>query len=173
MAEPYISEIRAFGFGFTPRGWAPCNGQLLPIAQNQALFALLGTNYGGDGRTTFGLPNLNGRAAVHVNGGAGTIQGVLGSVGGEAGHVLVASETPQHTHRINASSVAATQPLPAGNLLAAPPTAIYAADDPSQTRTLDPSSLDLVGAGLAHENTQPSLGMNFCIALQGVFPTRN
>jgi len=173
MAEPYLSEIRVFGFDFTPKGWAPCNGQTMSIPQNQALFALLGTTYGGNGTTTFCLPNLNGAAPVHLNGPVGTIQGAQGAVGGEASHVLAAGEVPQHAHRVNVSSQTANQTLPAGNILAAPATAIYAPDDPSQTGTLDPSSLDMVGGGAGHQNTQPSLALNFCIALQGVFPSRN
>ncbi|HXP91746.1 MAG TPA: tail fiber protein [Fibrobacteria bacterium] len=172
MAEPYISEIRAFGFGFAPKGWAPCNGQVMPIAQNQALFALLGITYGGNGTTTFCLPNLNGATAVHANGPAGTIQGVQGAMGGEATHALLAAEVPLHNHLIDVSKQTADQPLPAGNILAAPATAIYASDDPSQTGTLDPSSLDPVGTGAGHSNTQPSLALNFCIALQGLFPSR-
>lgn len=173
MAEPFLSEIRVFGFNFTPNGWAPCNGQLMSIAQNQALFSLLGTNYGGNGTTTFGLPNLNGSVPVHMDGLSGTVQGPIGTVGGEASHVLAAGEVPQHTHMVNVSSQAANQPLPAGNILAAPPTAIYAADNPSQTGTLDPASLDMVGSGAGHSNVQPSLALNFCIALQGLFPSRN
>ena len=172
MSEPFISEILAFGFNFPPKGWAPCDGQIMAIAPNQALFSLLGTNYGGNGTTTFCLPNLNGRTPVHMNGPAGTIQGVQGATGGEVEHVLTAAEVPAHTHRVNASSQSANQPLPAGNILAAPATALYAPDDPSQTGTLDPSSLDSVGTGAAHSNMQPGLALNFCIALQGLFPTR-
>lgn len=172
MAEPFLSEIRTFGFNFAPKGWATCDGQILSISQNQALFALLGTKYGGNGTTTFGLPNLNGRVPVATGGVAGTVMGAQGATGGEATHVLQASEVPVHTHTVNASSTAANQPLPTGHILAAPPTAIYAPDNPAKTATLDPSSVASVG-GAAHENRQPSLGLNFCIALMGIFPPRN
>lgn len=172
MAEPFLSEIRIFAFNYAPQGWATCDGQILPINQNQALFALLGTKYGGNGSTTFGLPNLNGRVPVAMAGSAGTIVGVQGAMGGEASHTLQVAEVPVHTHPVNVSSSGANSPLPAGHLLAAPPTAIYAPENPAKPATLDPSTVATVG-GAAHENRQPSLGLNFCIALMGIFPPRN
>src|SRR5712692_9895116 len=112
MAEPFLSEIRIMSFGFPPKGWALCNGQLLPINQNQALFSLLGTNYGGDGRVNFGLPDLRGRTPIHMGNGH-----ILGEKGGEASHTLITSEMPQHLHTLNGASDNADAPIPAGNLL--------------------------------------------------------
>ena len=172
MADPFLSEIRVFAFNFVPQGWATCDGQILEINQNQALYSLLGTIYGGNGSSTFGLPNLNGRVPVAMNGAAGTVTGAQGSTGGEAAHVLQTSEVPVHTHAVNASSTAANQSLPAAHVLATPATAIYAPDNPTKAAQLDPSSVASVG-GAAHENRQPSLGLNFCIALTGIFPSRS
>src|SRR5215475_2298020 len=115
MAEPFLSEIRIMSFGFPPKGWAFCNGQLLPINQNQALFSLLGTTYGGDGRINFGLPNLQSRAPIHAGNGH-----TLGEQGGEQGHTLSISEIPTHVHPVNASSAVGNSPTPGGNLLASP-----------------------------------------------------
>jgi len=172
MADPFLSEIRIFAFNFAPQGWATCDGQILQVNQNQALYSLLGARYGGDGSTTFGLPNLNGRVPVAIGGAAGTVTGAQGSMGGEASHVLQATEVPVHTHAVNVSSTTANQPLPTAHVLAAPATAIYAPDNPAKAALLDPSSVATVG-GAGHENRQPSLGLNFCIALMGIYPPRN
>ena len=171
MAQPYIGDIRMFGFGFAPRNYAQCNGQLMAISQNQALFAILGTTYGGNGVQTFALPNLQSRIAVHW----GTSQNWsvnLGQVGGEEFHTLLQSEIPQHFHSITVSNAAATSPLPTNNLLAQPPTAnLYAS--PDNGGALNPASLGTYGSSLGHENRQPFTVINFCICLFGVFPSRN
>ncbi|MCW5851460.1 MAG: phage tail protein [Anaerolineae bacterium] len=164
MAEPFLSEIRIMSFGFPPKGWALCNGQLLPINQNQGLFSLLGTTYGGDGRVNFGLPNLQGRVPIHM--GAGH---TLGERGGEQGHTLSISEIPTHTHTAGASSNNGTTPIPSGNVLAAANN-LYAA--PTNLTSLQPSTVANVGGSQAHLNMQPFLTLSFCIALQGIFPSQ-
>ena len=163
MAEPYLAEIRIFSFNFPPKGWAQCNGQLLPINQNQALFSLLGTNYGGDGRVNFALPNLQGRMPVHVGNGI-----VLGEVGGETAHTLTSSELPAHTHAAVGSSTPANLGVPTNNLWAAG----NAAYNPTPNTTMNPASILPVGGSQAHENMSPYLVLNFCIALQGIFPSQ-
>jgi microcystin-dependent protein len=167
MAEPFLSEIRIMSFGFAPKGWALCNGQLLPINQNQALFSLLGTTYGGDGRVNFGLPNLQARAPIHM--GAGH---TLGERGGEQAHTLSQAEMPLHTHTANAINTAGATNLPAGNLVAnSAPNTIYG---PVQNlNALNPTTVTSVGGSQAHLNMQPYLTLNFCIALQGIFPSQN
>jgi microcystin-dependent protein len=165
MAEPFLSEIRIMSFGFAPQGWALCNGQLLPINQNQALFSLLGTTYGGDGRVNFGLPNLQGRTPMHMGNGHN-----LGEVGGEQAHTLTISEIPTHTHLANASTANGSTNFANGNILAAAGN-LYAA--PSSLTALNPTSIANVGGSQAHLNMQPFLTLTFCIALQGIFPSRN
>ena len=164
-SEPFLSEIRIVSFNFAPKGWAQCNGQLLPINQNQALFSLLGTTYGGDGRVNFGLPNLQGRTPMHMGNGH-----VLGELGGEQGHTLSLAELPVHTHAVHASSSNADQPLPTNNLLAAANNLYSAA---SNLTTLTPGTVASVGGSQAHLNMQPFLTLMFCIALQGIFPSQN
>lgn len=164
MAEPFLSEIRIMSFGFAPKGWALCNGQLLPINQNQALFSLLGTTYGGDGRVTFGLPNLQARTPIHVGGGH-----ALGERGGEPAHTLSLAEMPAHTHTVNGSSAAASSVAPAGNVPAAN-TGLYGQ---GSLTSLVPQSVATVGGSQAHLNMQPFLVLNFSIALQGIFPSQN
>lgn len=164
MAEPFLSEIRIMSFGFAPKGWALCDGQLLPINQNQALFSLLGTTYGGDGRVNFGLPDLRGRASIHVGSGH-----TLGERGGEQAHTLSISELPTHAHVANASATNATQALPANNVLARTPKEIYRA--PTNLTSLPPATVANFGGSQAHLNMQPFLVLNFSIALQGVFPS--
>jgi microcystin-dependent protein len=167
MAEPFLSEIRIFSFGFPPKGWALCNGQLLPINQNQALFSLLGTTYGGDGRVNFGLPNLQGRVPIHVGSGH-----TLGERGGEQSHTLSIAELPTHDHNVQASSVAATATVPSNTLvLAQPGFQIYRS--PSNLTAMNAASITNVGGSQAHLNMQPFLVLNFCIALQGIFPSQN
>lgn len=166
MAEPFLSEIRIMSFGFPPKGWAFCNGQLLPINQNQALFSLLGTMYGGNGQTTFALPDFRGRVPIHV--GAGFIQG---QAGGQEFHTITTSEMPAHTHFVQATAASQTTNIPAGNLLASINAPQY--NPPTQLTTLHPSTITNVGGSQPHENRQPFLVLNFIIALQGVFPSRN
>lgn len=167
MAEPFLSEIRIMSFGFPPRGWALCNGQLLPINQNQALFSLLGTTFGGDGRVNFALPNLQGRASMHVGSGH-----TLGERGGEQAHTLSIAELPQHTHMAQGSSTLADQFIPNGNLLANVDTAFGNSYAPAASLVaMDPGSMANVGGSQAHLNMQPFLVLNFSIALQGIFPS--
>ena len=163
MATPFLGEIKICSFNFAPKGWAFCNGQLLPINQNQALFSLLGTTFGGDGRVNFGLPNLQGRAPIHVGGGH-----TLGERGGEQGHTLSISEIPTHTHSATANSGNATAPVPGGNLLGAANN-LYAAA--TNLVALGPSMIGNTGGSQAHINMQPFLVLNFSIALQGIFPS--
>lgn len=165
MAEPFLSEIRIFSFNFPPKGWAFCNGQLLPINQNQALFALLGTTFGGNGQTTFALPNLQGSAPIHTAAGF-----VLGQKAGESAHTLNLQEMPQHIHGFMASSVDANQPVAAGAVLAAVNN-VYGPT--GNLTTLPPASITNTGGSQAHQNMQPYLVLNFCIALQGIFPSQN
>ena len=164
MAEPFLSEIRLMSFNFAPKGWAFCNGQLLPINQNQALFALLGTTYGGNGQTTFALPNFQGRTPIHTGYGH-----TLGETAGEQAHTLTLSEMPAHTHPVQAVGVKGTTPIATGNRLAAAP--MYHA--PTDLVPLHPSSSSNVGGSQAHLNMQPFLAITFCIALQGIFPSPN
>jgi microcystin-dependent protein len=166
VSEPFIGELKLFSFNFAPRGWAQCNGQLLPINQNQALFSLLGTTYGGDGRTTFALPNLQGRVPMHTGNGRG-----LGQAGGESSHTLQVSELPGHSHGVTGSPNAATVISPAGNRLATSPGNDYAA--PPGNTTLSASTLANAGGNQAHDNMSPHLVLNVCIALQGIFPSQN
>jgi microcystin-dependent protein len=167
MAEPFLAEIRIMSFNFAPKGWAQCNGQLLPINQNQALFALLGTTYGGNGQTTFALPNLQGRVPIHTEGNAHT----LGQSAGQQAHTLTQAEMPQHLHLVNASTSdqggspsAANRFLGAGNNVYHSPTSLA---------SMNPQTVTNVGGGQAHQNRQPFLTLTFCIALQGIFPSRN
>jgi microcystin-dependent protein len=163
--DPFIGELMLASFNFPPKGWASCNGQFLPINQNQALFSLLGTSYGGNGQTTFALPDLRGRVPLHV--GAGHI---LGERSGEEAHTLIQSEMPQHVHLLQGSRLDANQPGPSNAMLAGANNA-YA--DPNSLTTLAPSSVTNVGGSQAHENRPPFLTLNWCIALQGIFPSRN
>jgi microcystin-dependent protein len=164
MAEPFLSEIRIFSFGFPPKGWALCNGQLLPINQNQGLFSLLGTTYGGDGRVNFGLPNLQGKVPIHMGSGH-----TLGETGGEQGHTLSISELPTHTHVAVASSTNANSIVPTGNVLGA---ANNVYTGPTNLAALMPGTVANVGGSQAHLNMQPFLVLNFSIALQGIFPSQ-
>lgn len=167
MAEPFLSEIRVFSFNFPPKGWAFCNGQLLPINQNQGLFSLLGTTYGGDGRVNFGLPNLQGRTPVHAGNGH-----TLGEQGGEQAHTLAPLELPAHTHTLNASTSAGNAVVPTGNVLASPLNMTYSASGTALV-AMDAGSVTSAGGSQPHTNMQPYLALNFCIALQGIFPSPN
>ena len=171
MADPFLGQISIFSFAFAPRGWAFCNGQIMSIAQNQALFSLLGTTYGGDGITTFGLPNLQSRTAVSQGQGPGLSPYVLGQVGGEAAHSLITAEIPSHTHGAQPASDT-TQLSPQAHYWA-PNTQGNATYSATSAGTMSPSAVGLGGGGQPHQNMQPNLSLNFCIALVGVFPSRN
>jgi len=165
MAEPFLSEIRIFSFNFAPKGWALCNGQLLPINQNQALFSLLGTTYGGDGRVNFGLPNLQGNVPIHMGSGF-----TLGERGGETAHTISISELPTHVHVAAGSSTTGDVATVSGHLLAASPAKTY--NLPGNLTALQPGTIGNTGGSQAHLNMQPFLVLNFCIALQGIFPSQ-
>lgn len=165
MAEPFLSEIRMMSFVFAPKGWALCNGQLLPINQNQALFSLLGTTFGGDGRVNFALPDLRARAPIHVGSGH-----TLGERGGEQAHTLSVAELPQHGHPLRGSGGAADTNVATGGFLASVNNG-YAA--PTNLVAMSPASIGNVGGSQAHLNMQPFLTISFCIALQGIFPSPN
>lgn len=166
MAEPFLSEIRIMSFVFAPKGWALCNGQLLPINQNQPLFSLLGTTFGGDGRVNFALPDLRSRVPIHVGSGH-----TLGNRGGEPAHTLSISELPTHTHVANATSTQATASTPTSSLVLAQstPQSLYGAA--SNLMAMSPATVAPVGGSQAHLNLQPFLTLSFCIALQGIFPS--
>ncbi len=164
MAEPFLSEIRLMSFNFPPKGWALCNGQLLPINQNQALFSLLGTTFGGDGRVNFALPDLRGRTPIHVGSGH-----TLGERGGEQAHTLSIAELPTHTHVVNASTSNGNTPLPSGSVLADSPAQLYG--PPGNFVALPSGTVTNTGGSQAHLNMQPFLTLSFCIALQGIFPS--
>jgi microcystin-dependent protein len=167
MAEPFLSEIRIMSFNFAPKGWAMCNGQLMPINQNQALFSLLGTTYGGDGRVNFALPDLRGRVPIHVGGGH-----ILGERGGEQSHTLSISEMPQHIHSLNATTVGASQAVPNAALLATSAATDPIYGDAAALVTMDATSISNTGGSQAHLNMEPFLTLTFCIALQGIFPSQ-
>jgi microcystin-dependent protein len=164
MSEQFLGEIRMFSFNFPPRGWATCNGALLPINQNQALFSLLGTMYGGDGRTTFALPDLRDRAPMHLNG----VNHLLGQAGGEAAHVLSTSELPSHTHVVSARATASTG-SPSGALWAAGSQPGFAA---APNTAMAAAAVAPSGGGVAHDNMPPFLVIKFGIAITGIFPSQ-
>jgi microcystin-dependent protein len=166
MTQPFLGQVTIVSFGFPPKGWALCNGQLLPINQNQALFALLGTTYGGDGVTTFALPNLQGRSPLHFGAGFN-----LGAVGGEQTHTLRVNEIPSHTHLVNVSSAGATASSTAGAIEASAVTTNFA--PPGTAAALDPGAFANTGSSQPHDNMSPYLVVSFVIALTGIFPSRN
>ena len=170
MAEPFLSEIRIMSFNFAPKGWATCDGQLLPINQNQALFSLLGTTYGGDGRVNFGLPDLRSRVPIHMGSGH-----TLGERGGEQAHTLSISEIPTHVHTTTVSStqaVAGTGSTPDNTKILGQSRASFLYGSAQSLVAMAPNSLANVGGSQAHLNMQPFLTLNFCIALQGIFPSQ-
>lgn len=172
MAEPFLAEIRIVGFNFAPRGWAFCDGQILPINQNQSLYSLLGTTYGGDGRTSFALPDIRGRVPIHVGRSNGGAEHREGQKSGEETHTLAVNEIPEHRHELKATSTDANSPIPSGTHLArSAPNEFYGS--PGNLVNMATNTLTHVGGGQAHNNMQPYLALNYCIALQGLFPSRN
>jgi microcystin-dependent protein len=174
MASPFLAEIKMFGGNFAPRGYAFCNGQILSISQNTALFSLLGTTYGGDGITNFALPNLQGRVPIHWGSGAGLSTYVIGEQGGVENVTLIQSQLPSHNHSLTASSGAGTGAAPAATeVLAASTTRdkLYSTSAPNTT--LSAQAIGTTGGNLPHTNLQPYLAVSFIIALQGIFPSRN
>lgn len=166
MAQPFLAEIRLFSFGFPPKGWAMCNGQLLPINQNQPLFAILGTFYGGNGQTNFALPDLRGRIPIHTGQGF-----TLGEKAGQEAHTLITSEMPAHNHSIQAVTSDGNQSPVAGNTWGANDVNPYSSGGPNVA--LSSASVGLTGGSQPHDNMSPYLVINFCIALQGIFPSQN
>lgn len=167
MSEPFLSEIKIVSFNFPPKGWALANGQLLPINQNQALFALLGTTFGGDGQTNFALPNFRGRTPIHVGQGH-----ILGEAAGSTSVTLTTQQLPTHTHQAQGANTTATTPVPGTtNLLANASAEFYGGV--SNLTTLHPSMISNAGGSQPHNNTMPYLVLNFIVALQGIFPSPN
>ncbi len=174
MAEPFVAEIRIFGFDFAPKGWAHCDGQLLPLSQNTALFSLLGTTYGGNGITTFALPDLRERAPMQPGAGPGLSPHILGEAGGRRDVTLLTSELPQHGHPVQATSLLANSRDPAGRTLArSVGVSVWSEPGAAASAGLHPTALSAAGNSLPHDNMQPYLSTNFCIALQGIFPPRS
>jgi len=173
MSEPFLGEIRIVGFNFAPRGWAFCNGQLLSIAQNTALFALIGTYYGGDGVQTFALPNLQSRFAMHAGDGAGLSQRVIGEVGGEEDVTLIAAQMPEHNHLIQASNTPGNSTSPSGAVMAKAKKVLRYAGAPDGSTTMNEAAVTQAGNSQPHDNMPPFLVVNYIIALQGIFPSRN
>jgi microcystin-dependent protein len=168
--DPFVGEILWVPYNFAPRGWAECNGQLIPIAQNTALFSLLGTTYGGDGRTTFGLPDMRGRLLIHAGQGPGLSQYSQGQSGGQETVTLLPSEIPAHTHSFNVSTAVADQTDPTGKVFATAANGALYATGP--TTTMSPAALSTVGGSQPHNNMMPYLTLTCIIALQGIFPPR-
>jgi microcystin-dependent protein len=169
MSEPFLAEVKMFGFNFAPQGWAFCDGQILPINQNQSLYSLLGTTYGGDGRTSFGLPDLRSRTPIHAGQGH-----TLGQKSGTETVTLDQDQMPQHTHGFNVATADATEQRAANagdSVLAKANVNMYKTG--AGNTTLDPATISSAGGGQGHNNMQPTLAVNFAIALQGLFPSRN
>ena len=186
MTEPYVGQIQLYAFGFAPRGWAICAGQIIPIQQNTALFSILGTNYGGNGQTTFGLPNLQGRVGIGVGQGPGLSPYDQGQTGGSTSVTLTTAELPAHSHTFNTTSVQGTTSTSAGNQLGLSVVStggktggttttaqIYSPNAASATTGLAPQSITMAGGSQPHNNLQPYLTLNYCIAMAGAFPPRN
>jgi microcystin-dependent protein len=173
MSNPFLGEIRMVGFNFAPTGWALCNGQLLSISQNTALFSLLGTQFGGDGISTFALPNLQSRVPIHAGQGPGLSPYVVGQAGGSESVALTASQMPVHNHGVNCSTSGGTQASPANGYPAVESTGTSSDYATSANGTMNPAAIGNAGSGLAHANIQPYLCVNFIIALSGIFPARS
>ena len=174
MSNPFVAEIRMFPFNFAPKGWAMCNGQLMALSQNTALFSLLGTNYGGDGKSTFGLPNLQGSVAIHTDQFTGGGQYPIGDTGGSATVALLTTEMPSHQHVVQCDTSAIQTKLggPSNSVPSnTSPKQIYS--DVTSNTQMNPSMISVAGGSQPHNNLQPYLVVNYCIALQGVFPSRN
>ena len=170
MSEPFIAEIRMFAGNFAPRGWSFCDGQLLAISSNPSLFSILGTTYGGDGRTTFGLPDLRGRAPMHAGNGAGLSPHRLGERAGAETVTLNLSQLPAHTHQMNAVNAAGNTDVPDNNSLAQ---SGFQADSTTNLVNMNAAAITTTGGGQGHDNMAPSLGINFIIAVTGIYPPRN
>ena len=166
MSQPFLGEIKLIAWNYPPKGWAFCNGQFLPINQNQALFSLLGTNYGGNGQTTFALPDLRSRTPIHMGQGF-----LLGQKGGEEFHTLAITELPTHLHTVQGSNNNGSSQLAANNVLGLVAGRLYT--DPANLTVLGPTSITSVGGSQPHENRQPFLVVNAIVALQGIFPSQN
>ena len=174
MADPFVAEIRIFPFNFAPKGWAWCDGQLLPLSQNTALFSLLGTTYGGDGKSNFALPNLQGNAPMHPGQGPGLSLHDLGETGGSETVSLLTSEIPSHTHSLLASTSPAAGRDPTNNPLARSRNGLaYQTNTAQNLVSMAPQAISTAGGNQPHNNMQPYLTLNFCIALQGVYPPRS
>jgi len=172
MSDPFVAEIRIFPFNFAPQGWAWCDGQLLPLSQNTALFSLLGTTYGGNGKSNFALPDLQGRAPMHPGQGPGLSLHDLGETGGSETVTLLESEIPSHSHALMARMEDASTPAPAGNHLARVPGDQMYQTNPGSLVQMSDNALPPAGGDAPHNNLQPYLTFYFCIALQGIFPPR-
>jgi microcystin-dependent protein len=176
MAEPFLGEIRMFGGNFAPTGWALCNGQLLPIQQNTALFSILGTTFGGNGTTNFALPNLQGRVPVHMGQGSGLSNYILGETAGVESVTLQVTQMPAHTHALNASTTPGSSASPQNGVPASGVDSQGGSVSgyvPSPNTTMAANAVGMAGSSIPHENRQPLLCVNFIIALQGIFPSRN
>ncbi len=174
MAEPYVGEIRLFGFTFAPSGWAMCDGQIMQVSQNEILYCLLGSSYGGDGTTTFGLPDMRGRVPIHQGYGMGLSPRYMGDKIGVERVALDANTMPQHSHTVTVSSSPGNTASPAGAMPAQGPTAVYGSDtSPGELQQMNTGTIEQTGAGQVHENMMPSLAVHYCIALQGDFPSRS
>lgn len=173
MSEPYLGSIHMFGGNFAPRSYALCDGQLIAITQNDALFSLLGTIYGGDGRTTFGLPDLRGRLPMHMGQGPGLSERRIGAKFGGETETLTVNQLPSHTHTVGATTTAADDPSPSGNIFADTGDNLSVYQTPGAAMTLAPNSVTTSGGSQSHENRMPALCINFIIALYGIYPSRN
>ena len=168
MAEPFVGEIRSFSFGVIPKGWAPCNGQLLPVSSNQALFSIFGNKFGGDGKVNFALPNLQGRTVINMSN-----DYPIATTGGEAQHVLTVSEMPAHTHEVYGDSNGDSAPGPGGNVWATTASGRTPYSPATPNTTMNANAIGTTGSSQGHNNMQPYTTISFCIALQGIYPSKS